>query len=187
MKPPAPGPGERALGDPGRERRGDAGVDRVAALGEDAGARLRGELMPGGDGALHARSLACAQRRMQSRRNARRSRDGSSGSRRARGRERRGRAGAGLPRPVATTVTQTWPVSRSSIVAPKMMFVSSVARCADDLRGLVDLEEREVVAARDREQDALRADDLGLDQRRAERPLDGLARAVVARSSSRCP
>ena len=29
--------------------------------------------------------------------------------------------------PVATTVTQTWPVRRSSIVAPKMMFVSSVA------------------------------------------------------------
>src|SRR5438874_2738101 len=29
--------------------------------------------------------------------------------------------------PVATTVTHTWPVSLSSIVAPKMMFVSSVA------------------------------------------------------------
>jgi hypothetical protein len=33
------------------------------------------------------------------------------------------------PRPVATTVTQTWPVSRGSTVAPKMMFVSSVAVC----------------------------------------------------------
>ena len=32
--------------------------------------------------------------------------------------------------PVATTVTHTWPVSRSSTLAPKMMFVSSVA--ADD-------------------------------------------------------
>jgi hypothetical protein len=32
-----------------------------------------------------------------------------------------------VPRPVATTVIQSWPVSRSSIVAPKMMFVSSVA------------------------------------------------------------
>src|SRR5579862_6579380 len=31
------------------------------------------------------------------------------------------------PMPVATTVTHTWPVSRSSTVAPKMMFVSSVA------------------------------------------------------------
>ena len=38
-------------------------------------------------------------------------------------RERRPRP----PKPVATTVTQTWPVSRSSTVAPKMMFVSSVA------------------------------------------------------------
>ena len=33
----------------------------------------------------------------------------------------------GDPSPVATTVTQTWPASRSSTVAPKMMFVSSVA------------------------------------------------------------
>ena len=31
------------------------------------------------------------------------------------------------PSPVATTVIQSWPLSRSSIVAPKMMFVSSVA------------------------------------------------------------
>src|SRR5262249_23160026 len=30
------------------------------------------------------------------------------------------------PKPVAITVTQTWPVRRSSTVAPKMMFVSSV-------------------------------------------------------------
>ena len=36
------------------------------------------------------------------------------------------RFGAPL-RPVATTVTQTWPASRSSTVAPKMMFVSSTA------------------------------------------------------------
>ena len=44
--------GQRALGDPGRERRGEAGVDRVAALGEDlappprrsAGDRLRSPL-----------------------------------------------------------------------------------------------------------------------------------------------
>jgi hypothetical protein len=37
------------------------------------------------------------------------------------------RARVPRPMPVATTVTQTWPVSRSSTVAPKMMFVSSVA------------------------------------------------------------
>ena len=67
------------------------------------------------------------------------------------------------------------------MVAPKMMFVSSRAPLADDLGRLVDLEEREVVAARDREQDPARADDLGVDQRRAQRPLGGLDRAVVAR------
>ncbi len=80
------------------------------------------------------------------------------------------------PRPVATTVTHTWPVSRESTVAPKMMFVSSVAVCAHDLGRLVDLDEREVVPARDREQDPARADDLGVDERRAERPLGGVAR-----------
>src|SRR5205823_10114459 len=37
-------------------------------------------------------------------------------------------------------------------------------RLADELRGLVDLVERQVVAARDREQDALRARDLRVDQ-----------------------
>ena len=67
------------------------------------------------------------------------------------------------------TVTQTWPVSRSSIVAPKMMFVSSRRAAAHDLGRLVDLEQREVVAAGDREQDPARADELGVDQRRAER------------------
>ena len=61
-----------------------------------------------------------------------------------------------------------------------MMFVSSVAVCADDLGRLVDLDEREVVAAGDREQDAARADDLRVDERRAERALRGLARAVRA-------
>src|SRR5262245_13054160 len=49
-----------------------------------------------------------------------------------------------------------------------------------DLGRLVHLVEREVVAAGDREQDALRPDDVGLDERRAQRPLDGLHAAVVA-------
>ena len=40
------------------------------------------------------------------------------------------------------------------MVAPKMMFVSSVAAPADHLGGVVDLHERQVVAARDREEDA---------------------------------
>ena len=84
------------------------------------------------------------------------------------------------PSPVATTVTQTWPLSRSSTVAPKMMFVSSVAACAHHLGGLVDLEQGQVLAAGDREQDAAGADDLRVDQRRAERALGGLAGAVLA-------
>src|SRR5206468_11753097 len=48
---------------------------------------------------------------------------GSAGAVQASPRGRRPRP----PKPVATTVTQTWPFSRSSTVAPKMMFVSSVA------------------------------------------------------------
>ena len=46
------GAGQRALGDPGRERGGDAGVDRVAALGEDPRAGLGRQRVPGGDRAL---------------------------------------------------------------------------------------------------------------------------------------
>ena len=44
---------ERALGDPGGECGGDAGIDGVAALGEDPGARLGGQRVPGCDRALH--------------------------------------------------------------------------------------------------------------------------------------
>ena len=47
------GPGERALGDPGGESGGQARIDRVAALGEDLGARLGGEPVPGGDRPSH--------------------------------------------------------------------------------------------------------------------------------------
>ena len=46
MKPPAPGPGERALRDPRDERGRDAGVDGVAALGQHLGPRLGGERCP---------------------------------------------------------------------------------------------------------------------------------------------
>ena len=53
MNPPAPGPGERALGHPGRERGGDAGVDRVAAFGEHTRAGLGGQRVAGCDRALH--------------------------------------------------------------------------------------------------------------------------------------
>ena len=45
--------GERALGDPRRERGGQARVDRVPALGEDRRAGLGGEGMPSSDCASH--------------------------------------------------------------------------------------------------------------------------------------
>ena len=92
------------------------------------------------------------------------------------------------PSPVATTVTQIWPFSRSSIVAPKMMFVSSTAPCADDLGRLVHLEQRQVVAAGDREQDPAGAAELGVDQRasaaRARPPRGRGSRRSRSRSPS---
>ena len=49
---------ERALGDPGDERRRDGCVDGVAPCFEDAGARLRGQTMAGGNCPSHAGRLA---------------------------------------------------------------------------------------------------------------------------------
>ena len=51
----AAGAGQRALGDPGGERGREARVDGVAALGEDLGARLGGQPVPGGDRPSHRR------------------------------------------------------------------------------------------------------------------------------------
>ena len=53
-------------------------------------------------------------------------------------------------------------------------------RLAHDLGRLVHLDEREIVAARDREQDAACADDLRVDERRAQRALRSLSRAVLS-------
>src|SRR5206468_3685963 len=47
------GAGQRALRDPRGERRGDAGVDGVAALGEDARARLRRQRVAARDRSAH--------------------------------------------------------------------------------------------------------------------------------------
>ena len=49
--------GERALGDPGHERSADARVCGIAALGQDACARLGGQRVAGGDCTSHAASL----------------------------------------------------------------------------------------------------------------------------------
>ena len=62
MKPPAPGPVERALRDPRDERGRDAGVDGVAALGQHLGPRLGGERMSCCDGATHRGRLLRAGR-----------------------------------------------------------------------------------------------------------------------------
>ena len=54
MKPPAAGPVRKLSADGAGERRGHACVDGVAALFEHPRARLRGQRMTRGDGALHA-------------------------------------------------------------------------------------------------------------------------------------
>ena len=65
------------------------------------------------------------------------------------------------------------------MVAPKMMFVSSVAAWRiTSAASLTSISDRSL-AAGDREQDAARADDLGVDQRRAQRALRRLARAIL--------
>ena len=56
-EPAAARSGERALRDPRREGGRDARVDRVSALGEHARARLRGQLVAGGDRAPHPSSV----------------------------------------------------------------------------------------------------------------------------------
>ena len=53
MKPPPPGPGQRALGHPGDGGGRDARVHGVAAFLEDPRPRLSGQRVAGGDGALH--------------------------------------------------------------------------------------------------------------------------------------
>ena len=58
---------------------------------------------------------------------------------------------------------------------------------ANHLGSFVHLDQPQVVAAGDREQDAARAGDLLVDQRRAQRALGCLARAVLVRTRSRCP
>ena len=57
-KPPAPGPGERALGDPRGERARDAGIDGVAARLEHLGAGAGAQRMARRDRASHVRLVA---------------------------------------------------------------------------------------------------------------------------------
>ena len=74
-----------------------------------------------------------------------------------RGHARRRQASARSPdrsKPVAITVTRTSSPIDSSMTAPKMMLRVRVGGAGDDLGRLVDLEEAEVAAAGDVEQDA---------------------------------
>ena len=68
-------------------------------------------------------------------------------------------------KPAAMTVTRTSSPMLSSITAPKMMLASGWATRVDDLGRLVHLEQPQVGAAGDVEQDAPRALDRGLEQR----------------------
>ena len=126
----------------------------------------------------------------RSRRRRSRARGGRGRPSRPRGGRRRC-AACGLPRPpskpVAITVTRTSSCMPSSITEPKMMLRVLVGGRGDDLGRLVDLEQAEVLAAGDVQQDAGRALDRLLEQRRGDRVLGGLGRAVLAAGASRCP
>ncbi len=92
----------------------------------------------------------------------------------------RGGGAAWPPKPVAITVTRTSSPIDSSITAPKMTFAFGSACARDDLGRLVDLEEADVGAAGDVEQDAGGALDRRLEQRRGDRAAGRLGRAVLA-------
>ena len=124
----------------------------------------------------------------------------SSSSRKSRGARAAGSAGAVEPacaelrttcrrpsKPVAMTVIMTSSPSRSLKLVPKMMFASGSAADADLLRRLGDLEQRQVRAARDVEQDPLGAADVDLEERARDRLAGGLDGAVLARWRGRSP
>ncbi len=184
MKPPAPGPVRKLSVTARRERRSDARVDGVPALGEHARTRLCGQRMTPGDGALHrpepshaafgGRYVAQERRRLE------------------RVAERAADAGKAAAAPGAADAGRD---DRDPDLAGEPLVDRRAeddvrvvgGGLADHLRGLVHLVERQVVAACDREQDAAGAGDLGLDQRAPQRPLGGLAGAVLAGRRSRCP
>ena len=62
-----------------------------------------------------------------------------------------------------------------------------VGDAVDDLGRLVDLEQAEVAAAGDAEQDAAGALDGGLEQRAGDGVAGGLERPALARARGRCP
>ena len=86
----------------------------------------------------------------------------------------------GSSNPAAMTVTRTSSPSASSMTAPKMMFASGCAASGRRACGLVDLEDAEVGSALDRQQHAVGAVDAGFEQRRGDRQLGCLDRAVGA-------
>ena len=123
MKPPAPGP---VSGLSATQEAKAAATQASTAFPPSAstrGAGLGGQRMPGGDRPAHDRIVRrTTSRAGRSAARADRPRGTSLGCTESGLRARRS-----PPRPVAITVTQIWPVRRSSIVAPKMRFVSSTA------------------------------------------------------------
>ena len=194
-RPPLRDPHERAPeGHQTRARRLQA-LAALVALAQAVGERLSAAASPS-----RGRSARPATRRAgtpgcRSRR--RRSRATSAGGRRSSGRGRARRAAAagaaaGLtPRPVVEAGRDhrhaDLVAERSSITAPKMMLELASAALCDDLGRLVDLEQAEVAAAGDVEQDAGGALDRLLEQRRGDRALGRLGRAVLAARPRRCP
>ena len=85
------------------------------------------------------------------------------------------------------TVTRTSSPIASSMTAPKMMFAFWIGGARDDLGRLVHLEQPDVRAAGDVEEDPGRALDRRLEQRRRDGGARRLGRAVLAARRCRCP
>ena len=91
------------------------------------------------------------------------------------------RGGGGRPsKRVATTVTQTWSAERLVDVGAEDDVGVGVGGFADQLGRLADLDQREVLAAGDREQDRAGALHRGLEQRRGDRFFGGEHRPALA-------
>ena len=203
--------GQRALGHERGQNRGHGRVDGVAALAQDprrpprrsADARLRRPLgsrrepTPRVRGKLFSRAGTRGRRRPRSR-----GRDSKllavpgaavvrpakpcAGWCRPRGARRCVLPSLRRPRPskrVAMTVTQTWSAERLVDVGAEDDVGVGVRGLLDHLGRLADLDQRQVRAARDREQDRARAVDRGLEQRRGH----GASRRRSWRGCRPCP
>ena len=193
MKPPAPGPVSGLSVTAAANAAATHASTALPPSASDARTGLRGQRMARGDGALHGREPSSPPRSRPVDGHPRRNDGRVSVEERRRldsrapadGGERRGAAVP--PRPVA--IDGDPDLAGEPVVDRRAEDDVRVVgrRRADHLGGLVDLEERQVVAAGDREQDAARAGDLG----RRSAGCRARARPPRARGSrrsrSRCP